>query len=428
MKILIVGSGGREHALAWKIAQSPLATKIFAAPGNPGIARHADCVRVAADDVPAIVRFARDEKVDLAVIGPEAPLAAGVVDALGKHGIMAFGPTKGAAELEGSKAFAKEVMRKHAIPTARGRAFADEQAAHAYINELESAMVVKADGLAAGKGVIVCDSKAEAHEAVMRIMGEREFGAAGDSVVIEERLQGEEASVLAFTDGKAIMPMESAQDHKPAYDGDEGPNTGGMGAYSPAPVVTREVFSEVEERVLVRAVHGMNRERRRFRGVLYAGIMVTKAGPMVLEFNVRFGDPETQPLLMRMKSDIVPLLMACATGELHKQSIEWRPGAAVCVVMASGGYPNKYEKGVPIEGLDAFEGRKDLAVFHAGTRKEGGRIVTDGGRVLGVTALGDTIADAQRKAYEAVESIRFDGVHYRRDIGDKAIRRTSNDE
>ena len=421
MRILVVGGGGREHALAWKIAQSPLVDKIYAAPGNPGIARHAECVNIGAEDVPGLVNFATDQKIDFAVIGPEAPLASDIVTRLKKRGVAAFGPAASAAQLETSKSFAKEVMRKHAIPTARGRAFTDNEAAHAYINDLDSPVVVKADGLAAGKGVVVCETRAEAHEAVVRMMGDREFGAAGDRVVIEERLIGEEASLLAFTDGRTIMVMESAQDHKPAFDGDEGPNTGGMGAHSPAPVVTPKVYSEAERKILVPTIHGMNREGRRFRGVLYAGLMITGSGPMALEFNVRFGDPEAQPLLMRMKSDIVPILLACARGNLAEQDLEWRKEAAVCVVMASGGYPGEYEKGFPIEGLGAFDNRKDVVVFHAGTKQAGKRVVTNGGRVLGVTALGGTIAEARDKAYDAAGQIHFERAHYRRDIASKAI-------
>ncbi|HRU05443.1 MAG TPA: phosphoribosylamine--glycine ligase [Candidatus Brocadiia bacterium] len=421
MRILVVGSGGREHALVWKIAQSPLVTKVYAAPGNPGAAQHAECVPINAEDVPGIVQFAREQKIDLAVIGPENPLAAGVVDELTSRGIAAFGPSKAAAELEGSKAFAKEIMRKNGIPTAPSRSFKDEKAAHAYINESEGPLVVKADGLAAGKGVIVCQTPAEAHEAVVRVMGDREFGGAGETLIIEERLYGQEASLLAFTDGKTIMPMEPAQDHKPVFDGDAGDNTGGMGAYSPAPIVTPAIRGDVERRVLVPAIHGMNREGRRFRGVLYAGLMITRAGPMVLEFNARFGDPETQPLLMRMKSDIVPILLACARGGLEKEAIEWRPEAAVCVVMASGGYPRSYEKGFVIEGLEDAAKMEGVMVFHAGTRMSQNRVISWGGRVLGVTALGAGIAQAQKRAYEAVSKINFSRCHYRRDIASKAI-------
>ena len=423
MRILVVGRGGREHALTWKIARSPLVEKIYAAPGNPGMAELADCAPIKSEDVPALVNFASDQKVDFVVVGPEAPLAAGLVDALDRRRIAAFGPTAAAAELESSKGFAKRVMTRHGIPTPRGASFRDETDAHAYINEIGCAVVVKADGLAAGKGVIVCDTAEDAHEAIVRIMGDREFGAAGDTVIVEERLYGEEASLLAITDGKTVLTLESAQDHKPAYDGDQGPNTGGMGAYSPAPVVTPEVYIETERKVLVPAVHGMNREERRFRGCLYAGLMVTKKAPMVLEFNVRFGDPETQPLVLRMKSDIVPALLAAAHGELDKVELEWLPGVAVCVVMASGGYPGSYETGFPIEGLDAFRGRDDVVVFHAGTTLERGRVVTNGGRVLGVTALGDDVADARAKAYEAVEQISFEGAHYRTDIAAKALNR-----
>ena len=423
MRILVVGGGGREHALCWKIAQSPLVDGLYAAPGNPGIAELAECVDIGAEDIPALTRFAADQRIDFVVVGPEVPLAAGLVDELGRIGIEAFGPTRAAAELEGSKAFAKEIMAKNGIPTARAGAYRDERDAHAHINGSEGPLVVKADGLAAGKGVIVCDTKAEAHEAIVRIMGDHEFGAAGSQVVIEDRLFGEEASVLAVTDGKTILTLESAQDHKPAFDGDTGPNTGGMGAYSPAPVVTPEMHREIERKVLVPTVHGMKRQGRRFRGCLYGGMMITKSGPMTLEFNVRFGDPETQPLMVRLKSDIVPILLASARGELNKVSLEWNPGVAVCVVMASGGYPGEYEKGAPIHGLDRVAGRDDVVVFHAGTRKERGQLVTNGGRVLGVTARGETVEDARRKAYEAVEQINFAGAHYRTDIAAKALNR-----
>ena len=423
MRVLVVGGGGREHALCWKIAQSPLVDALYAAPGNPGMAESAELVDIGAEDVPALTRFAADQRIDFVVVGPEIPLAAGIVDELARLDIEAFGPTAAAAELEGSKAFAKEIMAKHGVPTARAGTYRDERDAHAHINDTDGPLVVKADGLAAGKGVIVCETKEQAHEAIVRIMGDHEFGAAGDRVVIEERLFGEEASLLAVTDGKTIVTLESAQDHKPVFDGDTGPNTGGMGAYSPAPVVTPAIHREIERKVLVPTVHGMSREGRRFRGCLYGGLMITKAGPIALEFNVRFGDPETQPLMVRLKSDVMPLLLASARGGLDKVEVEWNPGASVCVVMASGGYPGAYEKGLPIEGLDAVAGRDDVVVFHAGTRMEDGRVVTNGGRALGVTARGETVEEARRKAYEAVERIHFPGAHYRTDIAAKALNR-----
>ena len=422
MKILVVGGGGREHALVWKIAQSPLVKKIYCAPGNPGIAQHAECVPLNADDIIGIMQFVREKRIDLTVVGPEGPLTRGISDELTGKGFKVFGPTAACAELEGSKVFCKRLMHKHAIPTGEFRVFEDAHDAHAHVDAVGAPIVVKADGLAKGKGVIVCSTVAEAHEAVRRITEERIFGKAGDRVIIEECLRGEEVSVLAITDSRTIIPLEPAQDHKPVYDGDKGPNTGGMGAYSPVPRLTPSLREEVESKVLVRAVHAMRSDGRRYQGVLYAGLMITANGPQVLEFNCRWGDPEAQPLLMRMKSDIVPLLLGAAERTLSKVTVEWDPRAAVCVVMASGGYPGAYEKGKPIEGLEAAGKLDDVMVFHAGTARSGGRVVTNGGRVLGVTALGDGIAEARNRAYEAVERIRWDGVQYRTDIGSKALR------
>ena len=422
MKILVVGGGGREHALVWKIAQSPLVKKIYCAPGNPGIARHAECVPLRPDDLLGIMQFVREKSIDLTVVGPEDPLTMGITDELTGKGFKVFGPTRGGAELEGSKVFCKELMHKHAIPTADFRVFEDAHDAHDYLDNVGAPVVVKADGLAKGKGVIVCKSVEEAHDAVRRIMEEKIFGQAGDRVVIEECLRGEEASILAVTDGRTIMAMEPAQDHKPVFDGDRGPNTGGMGAYSPVPKITPALRAEVETKVFVPTVHALRMDRRKFRGVLYAGLMITSAGLQVLEFNVRWGDPEAQPLVMRMKSDIVPLLMAAAEGTLDQAQLQGDPRAAVCVVMASGGYPGAYEKGKPIEGLDKAAALDDVMVFHAGTAESGGRIVNSGGRVLGVTALGSGIAEARNRAYEAVELIRWQGAQYRKDIGDKALR------
>ncbi|QDT00160.1 phosphoribosylamine--glycine ligase [Adhaeretor mobilis] len=423
MKVLIVGGGGREHSLAWKIGQSPRVDRVFVAPGNAGTATEAENVDIGDSNVPALVEFAKQNEIGLTVVGPETPLAAGLVDALGDSGLRAFGPSKQAAELEASKVFCKNMLRHADIPTADFRTFRDGESAKAYLSEREDAqVVVKADGLAAGKGVIVCDDRQEALDAVERIAGSKEFGEAGSQLVIEERLVGQEASVLAITDGRTIVTMPAAQDHKPAFDGDKGPNTGGMGAYSPTPLVTDSLLSEIEERVLVPTVHQMKRSRRPFRGVLYAGLMITKQGLKVLEYNVRFGDPECQPLMMRLKSDLVDLLEASVDGKLDQLApLEWDPRPAVCVVMASEGYPGPYQRGLPIRGLDEAATVPDVKVFHAGTRIHEGQVVTNGGRVLGVTGLGNSTAAAKLQAYTAVKKIRWDGAWCRKDIADKAI-------
>ena len=431
MKILVIGSGGREHALVWKIAQSPLASKIYCAPGNAGTAEYAENVAIASDDVPSLLKFSIDNKIDLTVVGPEAPLVLGIVDDFEKRGLKIFGPRKKAAQIEGSKVFSKQFMVKYGIPTAACGIFDDIKKAKNYIDEMGAPLVVKADGLAAGKGVIVCQTKKEALDAVDLIMGKREFGAAGDKVIIEECLVGEEASILAFTDGKSIVPLASSQDHKRVNDKDQGPNTGGMGAYSPAPIVTELLMEKIYINVLKPFVAGMNQEGTPYKGVIYAGIMVTKKGPMVLEFNARFGDPETQPIMMRMKGDIVPIFQAIVDEKLDNRLIEWDERAAVCVVLAAGGYPGKYEKGLPISGLDRIEQVEGAMVFQAGTRVEhrtrntehGAQVLTNGGRVLGVTALGDGIKLAIDKAYRAVKLINFKDMHYRKDIGKKAISR-----
>ena len=424
MRVLVVGQGGREHALCWKLVNSPSVTRVFCAPGNTGTALEADNIEIPATDIPALIRFAKQERIDLAVVGPEAPLVIGAVDAFQAEKIPAFGPSKLAAELEGSKVFAKELMRLAAVPTAESKAFSDAAAAEAYVAERESTpLVVKADGLAQGKGVTVCSDKAQALEAVQRIMRAREFGDAGKRVIIEERLDGDEASILAITDGNTIIPLETAQDHKAAYDDDQGPNTGGMGAYSPSPLVTPALMDQIIGQILVPTVHTMNRQKRPFRGILYAGLMMTHQGPKVLEFNVRFGDPEAQPLLMRLKTDAGILLHAAATGKLAElPPLEWDPRPAVCVVMASAGYPGDYAKGATIRGLEDAAKLPDVKVFHAGTAKRGNDIVANGGRVLGVTALGDNIGDAKLKAYQAVKQIRWDGAWCRKDISDKARR------
>ena len=426
MKVLVIGSGGREHALVWKIAQSPKVDKIYCAPGNAGTAELAENVAINSDDITALKDFALKNKIDLTVVGPEAPLVAGIVDLFETEGLKIFGPRQAAARIEGSKVFCKQIMTRYDIPTAQSGIFNQSSEAIAYINEMGAPIVVKADGLAAGKGVIVAQTKEEATSAVKLIMEQKEFGRAGDNVVIEECLVGEEASIIAFTDGKSIVPLASSQDHKRIFDGDRGPNTGGMGAYSPAPVVTDRLMEQIDVEILKPFVAGLRQEGIVYKGVLYAGIMVTKKGPLVLEWNARFGDPETQPILMRMKSDIVPIFEAIIEDKLDDRFIEWDERAAVCVVLAAGGYPGKYEKGLSIEGLDKTDQLDDVMVFHAGTKAESGkpkaesRIVTAGGRVLGVTALGDSIKFAVDKAYRAVNMIRFKGMQYRKDIGKKA--------
>ena len=421
MKVLVIGSGGREHSLVWKIAQSPLVSKIFCAPGNPGISELAECINITADQTDRICEFAVKEDIGLTVVGPEAPLVDGIVDVFSKRNLKVFGPDKKAAILEDSKVFSKLLLKKHGIPTADFKCFDDHSQARRYVLSREAPIVVKADGLSKGKGVFVCKTNDEALLAIDSIMKDRVFGNAGDQVVIEECLTGEEISLLAFTDGKTIVAMESSQDHKTIYDGDKGPNTGGMGAYSPVPLMTDELFHNVEKEILVPTVHAMNREGRPYKGVIYIGLMITSAGPMVLEFNVRFGDPEAQVILPRMKSDIVPIMLATISEELDNIDLEWFSQASVCVVMSSGGYPGKYDNGKEITGLDLLKNQEDICVFHAGTKSINGKIVTNGGRVLNIVACGDDIKEAQKKVYEAVNKISFDGAYYRRDIASKAI-------
>lgn len=423
MNVLLVGSGGREHAIAWKLAQSKNLDKLFIAPGNPGTALHGKNIDIDVNDIKGLVDFAKDNDVELAIIGPEDPLAAGAVDSFESAGIKAFGPSGPAAQLEADKAFAKEIMRANAIPTAESRIFTNFEDAKAYIASRDEAVVVKAAGLAKGKGVFVCDEPAQAIIVAEKIMCDNLFGDAGTTIVVEEKLLGEEASILAFVDGRSIYVMESSQDHKPIGDGDTGANTGGMGAYSPAPVITEALMDQIVADVLVPTVDGMNRNGTAFKGILYAGIMVTKGGPRVLEFNVRFGDPETQPILMRLKSDLLDVMLAVCDGRLDEISLEWDYRPAICVVVASGGYPDAYEKGKVITGLDDAAKIEDVMVFHAGTTEKDGNIVTAGGRVLGVTALGDTVAEAKEKAYQAVDVISFERAYCRRDIADKAINR-----
>jgi phosphoribosylamine--glycine ligase len=423
MKVLVVGGGGREHALVWKIAQSPRVKAIYCAPGNAGIARHARCVPISAGDVEGLAALARDEGIDLTVVGPEEPLVKGIADRFEAEGMALFGVSAMAARLEGSKAFAKELMARHGIPTAAFEAFSSLRDAEAYIRKVGAPVVVKADGLAAGKGVFPCRSTEEALRALNTIMVERAFGEAGNRVVVEEFLGGEEASFLAITDGERVVALPSAQDHKAAWDGDRGPNTGGMGAYSPAPIVTQALHRQVMERIMIPTVRAMAREGCPFRGVLYAGLMIEGDEAKVLEFNVRLGDPEAQPLLMRLRGDLVSVLEAALRGDLRSSDLQWDPGAAVCVVMASRGYPGPYEKGRPISGLQAAGSHEGVMVFHAGTREVDGRVVTDGGRVLGVTAVGADVQDAVERAYAAVGEISWEGVHFRRDIGHRALLR-----
>ena len=423
MDVLLVGSGGREHAIAWKLAQSKNLGRLYIAPGNAGTQQCGENVPIGAADVEKLVDFARRNDVGLVVVGPEDPLAAGLVDAMEEAGIKAFGPSAGAAQLEADKAFSKQMMRTSAVSTAESRIFERFSDAKAYIASRDEAVVVKAAGLAKGKGVVVCDDPADGILAAEKMMCDRIFGSAGEKIIVEDKLLGEEASILAFVDGHNIYVMESSQDHKPLGDGDTGPNTGGMGAYSPAPVVTEELMDRITREILVPVVDGMNRNGTPYKGVLYAGLMITGGGPRVLEFNVRFGDPEAQPILMRLKSDLLEVCLAVCEGRLDEVTLEWDQRPAVCVVMASGGYPGDYEKGKRITGLDEAEQLQDVVVFHAGTASRDGDVVTNGGRVLGVTALGRQIAEAKARAYEAVNKIKFDGAYWRRDIADKAIKK-----
>jgi len=422
MKVLVIGQGGREHALCWKLKNSPSVERVYCAPGNAGTALEATNVDLGATDVEGLAQFAKSERINLTVVGPEASLVAGVVDAFQAANLRIFGPTKKAAELEGSKIFSKELMRKANVPTAEFHTFSRHQDAVTYLEDREETpLVVKADGLAAGKGVFVCKNREEALSAVKRIMLEQAFGASGAKIVIEECLTGHEASILTIVDGNTILPLEASQDHKRAFDNDAGPNTGGMGAYSPTPIVTETLMDQLVEKVLVPTVHFMNVEERPFKGCLYAGIMITNQGPRVLEFNVRFGDPETQPVLMRLKSDLGLLLTAAADGKLAEFGLpEWDPRPAVCVVMAAEGYPGPVKKGSVIRGLDEAAAVADTKVFHAGTSFQNDNVVTDGGRVLGVTALGSDFAEAKLKAYQAVKCIRWQGAWCRKDVSDRA--------
>ena len=421
MKVLVVGGGGREHALVWKLSQSPRVKKIYCAPGNAGIAGLAECVNIQADNIPAIVDLVRQYKFDLTVVGPEAPLVAGLVDRLEAEGYPVFGPRQRAAELEGSKVLAKEVMRKYNIPTAAYEVFEDAAEARSYIRKTGVPCVIKADGLAAGKGVIVAEDEQVALDAIDFIMRDRAFGAAGTRIVIEECLQGEEVSLLAFTDGEQVVPMIPAQDHKRVFDDDMGLNTGGMGAYSPAPILNDAQKQEVMAKVMLPTVRGMAQEDRPYKGILYAGLMMTNKGPKVLEYNARFGDPEAQPILMMLDSDLDDVIGAILAGELNKVNLRWSDGASVCVVLASGGYPGDYAKGIEITGLAAMP--ENVMAFHSGTALHNGRVVTAGGRVLGITAKAGSIPEAIDLAYQGVSRIHFEGIHFRRDIGQKALKK-----
>jgi phosphoribosylamine--glycine ligase len=421
MKVLVIGGGGREHALVWKLSQSPRVKEVLCAPGNGGISQSARCLTIAADDLEGLVRFAQDEKIDLTVVGPELPLTMGIVDLFHKEGLRIFGAAKGAAQLEGSKAFAKDLMRQYNISSARYRVFDDHDEATAYIKKEGTPIVVKADGLAAGKGVILAETEQEAIDALDAIMVKRVFGEAGDRVVIEEWLEGEEASFIAFSDGEYVLPLASSQDHKAIYDADKGPNTGGMGAYSPAPVVTPDVHDRIMNGIMIPTVKALAAEGYPYQGVLYAGLMINEGEPKVLEFNCRLGDPETQPIFMRMGGDLVPVMKACIEGDLTGVELSWDQRTAVCVVMASQGYPGSYEKGKRIQGLDKVKAMEGVFVFHAGTAFKDGNYMTAGGRVLGVTGLGKGIKEAMERAYRAVSEITWEGVHFRTDIGKKAL-------
>jgi len=421
MRILVVGSGGREHALVWKIAQSKLVDKVFCAPGNAGISQLAECIDIKADDIFGLLEFARKEKIDLTVVGPEVALSLGIVDEFEKAGLKIFGPNKKAANLEASKIFSKELMTKYKVPTANFKIFDSADEAKKYIEQIGAPCVVKADGLAAGKGVVVAKNVDEAKNAVTSMMQDKVFGDAGKKIIIEECLTGQEASILVITDSREVVVLASAQDHKRVFDNDQGPNTGGMGAYSPAPIVTADILKEIMQKIVYRSIDGLVKGGVDYRGVLYAGVMLTKDGPKTLEFNARFGDPETEAILPRLKSDLVEVMLATIEGKLSRiRTLEWDSRACVCVVCASSGYPGNYAKDKEISGLDQAAKLDDLVVFHAGTKKVGDKILTSGGRVLGVTGLGATIKDAINKTYTAVNKINFEGMHFRRDIGKKA--------
>lgn len=423
MKALVIGSGGREHAIVWKLSQSRHIDKIYCCPGNAGISETAECIDVNGDNFSALVDFAKYEGIDFTIVGPEVPLTKGIVDVFEKNGKKIVGPSSRASQVEGSKVFAKDMMRRYGIPTAEYKVFTSYLHAEDYVRMKGAPIVIKADGLAAGKGVIVADTVDEAVSGLKLIMKDRAFGDAGNRVIVEECIHGEEASFMAFTDGKTILPMVSSQDHKRIFDDDKGPNTGGMGAYSPAPVITPELETVIMEKVMKPTVKGLNSDGIKYKGILYAGIMIRDGKPYVLEFNCRLGDPETQPVLSRLKTDIVDICLAITDERLSALNLEWMPESSVCVVLSSKGYPGTYEKGKVITGLDDVKKMKDVMVFHAGTSFNKNKLVTSGGRVLGVTAVGSDIKDAKEKAYKAIEKIHFDGMHYRKDIADRAIKR-----
>ena len=422
MKVLIIGSGGREHALIWKIAQSPKVSQIYCAPGNAGISQLARCVDIDANNIDKLADFAQKEKIDLTVVGPELPLSRGIVNEFNKQNLRIFGPSKEATEIESSKVFSKYLMKKYNIPTANYEVFQNIEEAFDYIKKQIFPLVIKADGLAAGKGVFIIKNLDQAGDALDELMKEKKFGEAGRQVVIEEFLEGEEVSILAFCDGRTVVPMVSSQDHKKIFDNDQGSNTGGMGAYSPVPFYLNEFKKTVLEEILKPTVKGLRSEGREYKGVLYAGLVLTKEGPKVLEFNARFGVPETQVVLPRLKTDLVDILNTVIEGSLHKINIEWNNNSAICVVAASGGYPGKYQKDKVISGLEGLEKMKDIIAFHAGTKFQDGEIVTSGGRVLGITAWDNTISKAKEKAYKGVKEIYFEDMYYRKDIAAKAIK------
>ena len=421
MNILVIGSGGREHAIIWKLIQSPVVKKIYCAPGNAGIAELAECLNVKADDIDGLLRVAREKKIDFTIVGPEIPLSLGIVNLFSSHNYPIYGPTKEATEIESSKVFAKDLMSKYHIPTAQYQVFTDYEQALFYVKNQSYPLVLKADGLAGGKGVLIVQDKAEAEEAIAQIMKEKQFGEAGNRVVIEEFLSGEEVSLLVFSDGKHILPMISSQDHKKIGDNDEGLNTGGMGAYSPVPFFSEESQRLVLEKVFLPIIEGLKQEGRIFKGVLYAGLILTREGPKVLEFNARFGDPETQVILPSLETDLMEIMQATVGGYLDRIELRWKQQAAVCVIMASRGYPGAYEQGKIITGLERLKEREDMMVFHAGTKRKNGQIVTAGGRVLGVTAWAANLEDAINKAYQGVRMINFENQYYRRDIGKKGL-------
>jgi phosphoribosylamine---glycine ligase len=422
MRILVIGSGGREHALVWKISQSPRITKIYCAPGSAGIEELAESVRISPEQIAPLAEFAEKEKIDLTVVGPELPLTLGIVDLFESRGLRIFGPNKAAAELEGSKAFAKDLLHANNIPTGSFGTFTDATVAKTYLDQQKPPYVIKADGLAGGKGVVITAKIAEAQAVVDDILVNKVFGNAGDKLLIEEFLDGEEASFMVLTDGEDVLPLASAQDHKRVFDHDEGPNTGGMGAYSPAPVVTPEIHHRVLRDILTPLLTGLKSKDIHYRGVIYVGLMITKDGPKVLEFNARFGDPECQPIMMRLKSDLIPLLEATIDGNLRQVKAEWHEDPAVCVVLSANGYPGTYDRGKEIAGLEKLRDWHNGFVFHAGTAKDNGRWLTSGGRVLGVTARGATITDAVKEAYRAVDKISWDGMHYRKDIAQRELK------